>query len=209
MRPHESRRGVLQPRQMTTGRDEQDRGRAPLVTLLDAHEPTEGKEREDLAQMRDFARTLAEPFSRTEPAAHFTGSAVVVSPDGARVCLVHHGKLHRWLQPGGHADPADGGDMAKTALREAAEETGMRVRLHPSCEGPLDVDIHTIPARKADAEHRHLDVRYLVLAENPDALQHDPNESHGARWLGWDEALALADEAPLRRMLQKARAKVG
>ena len=194
---------------MTTGVHEQGRARAQLTALLDAHVATDEKERADLAQMRTFARTLKEPFSRTEPTAHFTGSAVVVSPDGARVCLVHHGKLNRWLQPGGHADPVDEGDMAKTALREAAEETGMRVRLHPAVpDRPLDVDIHTIPARKSDAEHRHLDVRYLVLAEDPESLQHDPNESHGARWLSWDEAVALADEAPLRRMLEKAREAV-
>jgi len=44
------------------------------------------------------------------------------------------------------------------------------------------------------------------VAENPEALAHHPAESFGARWLTWDEALAAADEPPLRRMLEKARA---
>ena len=183
-------------------------GREALGALLAAHVPADDKERVDLEEMRRAARELPEPFARTQAGAHFTGSALVVSPDGARVCLVHHGKLHRWLQPGGHADPADGGSMARTALREAAEETGLKVSLHPRCSAPLDVDVHVIPARKQDLEHRHLDVRYLVLASDPENLQHDPNESHGARWLSWDEAFALADEEPLRRMLRKARALV-
>ncbi|MCI0570406.1 MAG: NUDIX hydrolase [Myxococcaceae bacterium] len=177
-----------------------------LEELLARHAPADGKEDEDLAVMRAHATRLPAPFSRAQVGAHFTGSAVVVTPDGLRVCLVHHGKLHRWLQPGGHADPVDRGDMAATALREAREETGCRVRLHAGAPQPLDVDVHRIPARRDEPEHLHLDVRYLVVAEDPDSLQHDPAESHGAQWLSWEEALARADEPALRRLLEKARA---
>lgn len=177
-----------------------------LVELLAAHHPADEKETADLRELRGFAVSLSAPFSREQWPAHFTGSAVVVTPDGAKVCLVLHAKLKRWLQPGGHADVVDGGDMEKTALREAREETGCQVELHPSAPRPIDVDVHVIPARKTEPEHRHLDVRYLVVAKNPEALEHDPDESHGAQWLSWDEAIARADEAPLRRLLTKARA---
>ncbi|MFL5355542.1 NUDIX hydrolase [Archangium sp.] len=179
-----------------------------LHELLAHYVPTDDKEREDVARMRVFASELEQPFSRNQERAHFTGSAVVVDPSGERVAMVHHAKVRRWLQPGGHAEEADAGSMEATALREAREETGCRVRLHARAPRPLDVDVHTIPARKAgDREHLHLDVRYLVVAENPEALAHDPGESLGARWLTWDEALAqAADEKALYRLLQKARA---
>ena len=176
-----------------------------LQALLARHVPTDDKEREDLERMRRYAASLAQPFSRSQAQAHFTGSAVVVDPEGARVVMLHHGKLKRWLQPGGHADAADGGDMTATALREAREETGCRVHVHPSAPRPLDVDIHTIPARRDEPEHHHLDVRFLVVAEDPEALVFDPAESTAVQWLTWDEALSRADEAPLRRMLEKAR----
>jgi 8-oxo-dGTP pyrophosphatase MutT (NUDIX family) len=179
---------------------------SPLLELLARHLPSDAKEREDLERMRAFAVDLPSPFSRSQPTAHFTGSAVVVDPSGERVVLLHHGKLKRWLQPGGHAEEVDGGSMEASALREAREETGCQVRLHPTAPRPLDVDIHRIPARKDEPEHFHLDVRYLVVADNPEALVHDPNESFGAQWLGWAEALQRADEAPLRRLLEKARA---
>jgi 8-oxo-dGTP pyrophosphatase MutT (NUDIX family) len=178
-----------------------------LTALLAEHLATDAREAADLEAMREFARTLAQPFSRAQWPAHFTGSAVVVSPDGAQVVLVHHAKLHRWLQPGGHADPADGGELAVSALREAQEETGLDVALHSTAPRPLDVDVHVIPARPDEPEHRHLDVRFLVVARNPQSLAHDPTESFGAQWLGWDEALARADEAPLRRLLEKARSR--
>ncbi|PZR14528.1 MAG: NUDIX hydrolase [Archangium gephyra] len=179
-----------------------------LTELLAEHQPADEKETADLRTMRGFAASLSEPFSRSQWPAHFTGSAVVVTPDGARVCLLLHGKLNRWLQPGGHADAEDAGEMANSALREAREETGLDVALHDTAPRPLDVDVHVIPARKTEPEHRHLDVRFLVVARNPEALKHDPNESHGAQWLTWDEALSRADEPPLARLLQKARALV-
>lgn len=176
-----------------------------LTELLTSHHAADDKEATDLLSMLDFASSLAEPFSRSQWPAHFTGSAVVITPDGSRVCMLLHAKLNRWLQPGGHSDAIDHGEIQNAALREAREETGCDVELHPLAPRPLDVDVHVIPGRKTEPEHRHLDVRYLVVAKNPEALAHDPNESNGAQWLTWDEALARADEAPLRRLLEKAR----
>lgn len=183
--------------------------RRPLIALLEAHRPTDDAERADRARMLDLAARLADPFSRAQPEAHFTGSAVVVDPAGARVVLLHHARLGRWLQPGGHADPGDGGAMSATALREAREETSCDVALHPAAPGPIDLDVHVIPARKQEPEHLHLDVRFLVTARDAAALAHDPRESFGARWLGWEEAIERVDDAALRRLLTKARALVG
>ena len=174
-----------------------------LNSLLDAHVPIDEKEVVDLALMRHFARTLPDPFSREGWPAHFTGSAVITDPLGERVVLVLHRKLNRWLQPGGHVDAGDRGDLRQTALREAREETGLGVSLIN--EAPLDIDVHTIPQRKTEPEHQHLDFRFLLRAKNPEALVYDPAESHGAQWLSWAQALERADEAPLRRLLIKAR----
>ncbi len=176
-----------------------------MINTLQAHVPADGKERSDLAAMCVYASTLVEPFSRKQWPAHFTASAVVVDPSGERVCLILHGKLHRWLQPGGHVEPSDGGDLAAAALREAREETGLDVSLHVTAPRPFDVDAHVIPAKGDEPRHTHLDVRYAVVAKNPDALRHDPNETGGAMWLLFDDALKLADEPALRRLLEKAR----
>jgi 8-oxo-dGTP pyrophosphatase MutT (NUDIX family) len=175
-----------------------------LTELLAQVSAEDERERHDLDEMQRFARQLERPFERAQWPAHFTGSAVVVEPQGARVCLIHHRKLDRWLQPGGHAEERDGGLLEVTALREAREETGLSVALHPAAPRPLDVDIHVIPARREEPEHRHLDVRFLVVAENPAALVLDPAEVFGARWLAWDEALSGTDEPALRRLLTKA-----
>src|SRR5262245_29402656 len=184
-------------------------GRTQLLTALSRHRCEDAKEASDLDQMKRWALALEDPFARSQPEAHFTGSAVVIDPVGERVCLVRHRKLDRWLQPGGHAEPGDGGSIEQTALREAGEETGCRVLLHPSAPRPLDLDVHAIPARPGEPAHRHLDVRFLVVAHDPEQLSHDCAESRCAKWLSWDEALALVDEPALRRLLRKARASAG
>jgi 8-oxo-dGTP pyrophosphatase MutT (NUDIX family) len=174
----------------------------PLAALLDAVVPADDKERADLARLREYGASLAEPFSHRQPVAHFTGSALVT--DGARVALVLHRKLSRWLQPGGHAEPEDGGDLCRTALREAREETGLAVELHPSAPRPLDVDVHAIPERPEAPAHLHLDVRFLVVAEPSGKLVREASEVTDVRWFTLAQALKEADDASLRRLLRKA-----
>jgi len=139
-------------------------------------------------------------FERSHVIGHFTGSAWVVSADGKRVLLTHHRKLDRWLQPGGHADGDD--DLARVALREAQEETGLAgVRLQ---DGEIfDLDRHLIPARKSDPDHWHYDVRYVVRA-GADERFAVSEESHDLVWRDVAElALAVDTEASVRRMAEK------
>jgi 8-oxo-dGTP pyrophosphatase MutT (NUDIX family) len=172
--------------------------RADLVALLEAHEPADADERSDLASMRRLARTLAQPFSAEEPEAHFTASALVVDPDLARVCLVHHRKLDRWLQPGGHIEPDDESVLA-AAEREVVEETALSV--HPLQDGLLDVDVHEYPERDGRQAHLHLDCRFLLVADDADSLRSSA-ESTDVQWFTLDEASGRAD-AGLRRMIEK------
>src|SRR5262245_22544492 len=105
--------------------------------------------------MRTFARTLEQPFSRQEVEAHFTASAILVSGSGQEVCLVYHRKLNRWLQPGGHFEPEDEGDVERAALREVQEETGCSAELVAAAPIPFDVDIHAIPEHGREPAHLH------------------------------------------------------
>lgn len=74
----------------------------------------------------DAASTLKSSFllRTTFNPGHATGSAFVVNSDLDRVLLMHHRKLDKWLQPGGHADGQE--DLFQVAWRETLEETGVR-----------------------------------------------------------------------------------
>ena len=129
---------------------------------------------------------------------HLTGSALVVDASRPATLLIHHAKLDRWLQPGGHVD--GDGDLAAAALREATEEVGIEgLRV---CEPAIDLDIHDIPARGDEPAHRHLDVRFLVLAP-PGASATINHESLDARWVEIDDPDGLVGSRELRRLVDK------
>jgi len=177
-----------------------------LAEQLRAHVPEDDEEDLDLRTIRVFVAQHASPFDRRIAQGHLTGSAVVLSAAGDRVLLLHHRKLERWLQPGGHGDPGETSGEA-VALREAREETGLAgLALHPSAPRPLDVDVHDIPARRDEAAHQHLDLRYLVVAPAGAELSRSVEETNDLRWFGWDELPALGLDHGLTRLLRKAQA---
>src|SRR5512139_870215 len=179
--------------------------RSPLADALTRHVPADAEEARDRAAIAAFVARHERPFDRAILEAHLTGSAITVSHDGARVLLLHHRKLDRWLQPGGHGDPGETAGE-EVALREALEESGLRgLRLHPSAPRPLDVDVHDIPARGSEPAHEHLDLRYLVVAPEGGAIAPDLAELHEIRCVPWDEVGALGPDHGLRRALAKAR----
>ena len=153
----------------------------------------------DVARFDDWLRNEPRPFHRETQAGHFTGSAWLVSADGERVLLMHHRKLQRWLQLGGHAD----GDAAlpNVALREAQEESGLvDLEVLPDI---FDVDLHVIPARRDEPEHWHYDVRYVVVARGSEAFTVN-EESLDLAWRPVAElAVDPAADISLRRMAAK------
>jgi 8-oxo-dGTP pyrophosphatase MutT (NUDIX family) len=136
------------------------------------------------------ARFLAEldrlphPLDRDADPVHVTGSAIVIGPRGT--VLHWHKRLGGWLQPGGHVDTGETAWQA--ALREAEEETGLRLR-HPD-SGPrlVHLDVHSA------GPHVHLDLRYLLLADD-DEPSPPAGESQQVRWFSFPAALAVADAA--------------
>ena len=159
-------------------------------------------ELDHVAAVRDevlaFLAAHPDALDRTCAAGHLTASALVVDPADGRFVVLHHRKLGRWLQPGGHADGDD--DLAAVALREATEETGLRglvVRL-PA----VDLDVHEVRP-PGEGPHLHLDVRFVVEAPAGSAAAGPPpgnDESHEVRWVSVEDLDALDADESLRRL---------
>ncbi len=164
--------------------------REALAAALRRLQPADEEEARDRDHILAFVLRHEHPFDRAILEGHLTGSAITVSADGARVLLLHHRKLDRWLQPGGHGDPGET-TGEEVALREAFEESGISgLALHPAAPRPLDVDVHDIPARASEPAHEHLDLRYLVVAPEDAVVAPDLAELHEIRWVPWDEVAA-------------------
>jgi len=131
-----------------------------LLELLGNYRPECGLQLQLKARYAAFIEANSDCCERRLVCGHLTGSAWLVSLDGTRAVLMHHRKLNRWLQPGGHAD--GDADMARVALREAEEETGLTgLDVSPEI---FDLDCHEIAARGNEPAHWHYDMRFVVRA---------------------------------------------
>lgn len=174
-----------------------------LRTLLEAYVSEPG-EIDSVAATRDLIAGADDVLSADHfVPGHVTASAFVVDKSRTRLLLIHHGKLLRWLQPGGHVDPDE--DVLTAAIREVREETG--VVGVPLIDGVFDVDVHPIPANGGRPPHLHYDVRFLLEATDEELS--DSDEVLGVQWVSFDEVAAMDTDDSVRRATEKLVALFG
>ena len=173
--------------------------RAPLLDLLDRYLSVTPEAEPTVRLFREFAGAHSDCLERSCAPGHLTGSAWLVDRTGRRVLLTHHRKLNKWLQLGGHAD--GDGDLARVALREAEEESGLRgLVVEPEI---YDLDRHEIPARSSEPTHWHYDVRFVVRTTGNEHFV-VTHESHALAWREIAEiAVDVSVDESVRRMAQK------
>ncbi len=119
----------------------------------------------------------------------FTVSAFIMHPFEAKILLLKHKKIGKWLQPGGHIELNE--DPLQALTHELIEETGLlpsdyeiiEPADHPMPTGnstalptPFYVFVHNY-----NAQHKHIDLSYTLKA-NTDVLTQNPD---GAEAIGW------------------------
>lgn len=180
---------------------------------IQSYIPFNEQEEADKTLILDFLSKNDDAFYRSNLAAHMTASAWVVNPARDKVLMVYHKIYDSWSWTGGHADGDE--DLARVALREVKEETGVKsARL-------LSGDIFSLESLTVDGHekhgayvpsHLHLNVTYLLEADDGDALTVCEEENSGVRWFGLEEAL-LASSEPwfveriYRKLNEKLRAR--
>lgn len=178
-----------------------------LLHQLETYRPATAGEIQMVQRLQNFllGNQDKNPFARelTGKApewGHLTGSAWIIDPTSTKCLLLHHAKLGKWVQPGGHCDGE--ADVFNVARREALEETGLEITALQ--EGIFDVDIHEIPEYWNTPAHLHFDIRYLFLADPTQNIVSN-HESRDIQWLLLDDAKKLSDEETVARMIRKTR----
>lgn len=123
-------------------------------------DPTDGAAAKSFELILMLLDLTPAPFSRDQfTPGHITTSGLVLSPDGARVLILHHRRLDRWLLPGGHVESTDP-TIEAAAAREVFEETGV-----PVADGLLGgADVHGIPGKGQEPYHLHHDLLFVFRA---------------------------------------------
>ena len=150
----------------------------------------------------DFVTTHEDCFERHLEIGHITASAFIFDPSNKKTLLLHHKKLNKWLQPGGHCDGEK--DTLSVAIKEVFEETGLVIE--NLSQEVFDLDIHTIPENKGVPEHEHFDVRYLLIADSTIPLVQN-HETNQLNWVNLSEMGKYTTEESLVRMKNKLNLK--
>lgn len=160
-----------------------------LLERIEAFVPLNEQEARDREVMCLALKQLDMPLTRDNPFAHFTASAWIVNPAATRVLMVWHNIYQSWSWTGGHADGE--ADLLKTALREAREETGLQ-RVWPVSEKIYSLEILPVQAHfkrgRFVSAHLHLNITYLLMADDTQPLRAKPDENSGVRWMPLREA---------------------
>lgn len=150
--------------------------------------PFNEQEEKDKEYFLKFIDTFEDVLTRENVFGHFSSSAFVVNKERTKMVVVYHNINDGWIYPGGHADGEE--DLLSVAVREVEEETGLKAKV-------LDSSIFSIQATavkghikrgKYVSAHNHLDVVYLLEADDTLPLQYREEESQGVKWIPLEEA---------------------
>ena len=180
-----------------------------------AYRPQDEQEETDKRIILEYVDRYPDTvLTRQNEYAHITSSGFVVNADATKVLMAHHNIYKVWAWTGGHAD--GDGDLLSVALREAREETGV-THVRPLSGEIASLDILPVWGHvkrgKYVAGHQHLNVSYLLTADEGDALTVREGENTGVAWLPADRLTELTNEWQMDyvylKLLRRARALLG
>ena len=180
-----------------------------------AYVPQDAAEAGDKAMILEYLRLFPDDIlTRDNQIAHLTASGFVVNGDGTKVLMAHHDLYRVWAWTGGHAD--GDGDLLAVALREAREETGA-VHVRPLSTAVASLDILPVWGHvkrgKWVPSHQHLNVTYLLTADEADSLRPRAGENSRVAWLPADRLLTYTNEWQMdgiyTKLLRRAGALLG
>ena len=177
-----------------------------------AYRPQNEQEEADKRIILDYvARYPDTVLTRQNEYAHITSSGFVVNADATKVLMAHHNIYKVWAWTGGHADGEE--DLLSVALREAREETGI-AHIRPLSTTIASLDILPVWGHVKRGQyvcaHQHLNVSYLLVADDTDPIAPRPEENTRVGWLPAAELTAWTNEWQMdgvyTKLLERARA---
>ena len=180
-----------------------------IMQALTAYRPWNEQEKRDRMNMLAALSTTPDPFTRDNEVMHFTGSSWIVNRDGTKVLMAYHNLYNAWAWTGGHADGDR--DLLVVALREAREETGIHAR--PVTESIFSLETLTVDGHEKRGRyvpsHLHLNVTYLLMADEAEAIRAKTDENAAVRWFTLEDALTnCAEPWMVKRVYSKLNQKL-
>lgn len=166
-----------------------------IIDEIRNYEPFNTQEAKDKELIVSCLRNMEHVFSRDNKIAHMTASAWVVNQRRDKVLMAYHKIYDSWAWLGGHADGEF--DLLKVALRETTEESGIK-NIHPVSENIYSLEVLSVGGHVKHgtyvSSHLHLNVTYLLEAEEHESLSIKLDENSNVSWFSPEEAIRASSE---------------
>jgi 8-oxo-dGTP pyrophosphatase MutT (NUDIX family) len=181
-----------------------------LYSLIASYRPWNEQEETDQKLILKYMDLFEDILNRENEIAHISASSWIVNKDRTKVLMIYHNIYNSWAWTGGHADGEE--DLLSVALREAKEETGIQT-IKPVMEDIYSLEILCVNGHikkgKYVSSHLHLNITYLLEADDNEALRVKEDENSGVKWVDIDQAANMSSEVWMREIYQKLNEKLG
>lgn len=166
-----------------------------LKASIEKFTPYNEQEEVDKSIMLKYLNGFDDVLTRQNEFAHFSSSAFVLNKDHTKILMEFHKIYKSWAWPGGHADGDN--DLLYVAMKESKEETGIKTVT------PISKDIYSlenmtvnghVKRGKYVGSHIHLNVTYLLEADESETIRAKEDENAGVMWVPIDKILEYSTE---------------
>lgn len=175
-----------------------------MYEQLKNYQPQNEQEEKDLEAILLFIDRNPDVLVRTNLVAHLTSSAIIMNQKMDKVLFIHHNIYNSWGWVGGHNDGDP--DFLNVAIKEAKEETGV-TNIKPFSDDILGVDVIYVQNHMKHGayvpDHVHLNVTYLLVADESDDLTIKPDENSGVKWFSFEEVFNHITEPRMKPIYNK------
>ena len=169
--------------------------RKELIEQLKAYIPFNEQEKKDKDIILHFLSEYDDIYLRSDLVAHMTASAWVVNSSMDKVIMAYHNLYRSYSWLGGHADGDE--DLLHVAIKEVQEESGIS-NVRALSEDIFSIEILSVEGHFKRGQyvpsHLHLNVTYLLQADENESLHIKEDENSAVGWFGLEEAVEKSNE---------------
>ena len=174
------------------------------------YKPYDEQEADEKETMLRFVENNEDVLTRDNKVAHFTTSGWVFNKDKTKVLMIHHNIYNSWAWIGGHSDGDE--DLRHVVIKEIQEETGLEnvKLLSDDIYGIKIVTVNNhIKRGKYVGSHLHMDVQFVLEADENDPIRIKEDENSGVKWINVEDIDKCVTEKKMipiyKKLVEKAK----
>lgn len=166
-----------------------------IIKQVESFVPFNEKEAKDKEIILSCLKSFDNIFTRENELAHITVSAWVTNKNRNKILMAYHNIYDSWAWLGGHADGER--NLLSVAIREAKEESGVK-NVKALSEDIFSLEVLPVEGHikkgKYVSSHLHLNVTYLLEADEDEKLEIKKDENSAVAWLTFGEVIEKSSE---------------